>query len=251
MLRLTERWAEGFMAVHPGVVVEVEGGGSAAGIAALISGDADLASASRPLLAEEVASISAQTGTLGVSVRTARDALSVYLHPANPVRDLTLLQVKGLFSGRVGSWHKLGGVDQPIRLLVRPPNSGSHRLFQQLVLADEPFGQGAETLPTTEAIVNAVREDPTATGFGGLAWGPDLVHVSVDGQAPTRENIRNGRYPLARYLYLHAVAPPRGWPGRFVEYVLSPKGQAIIDEVGFVPLWDLDSRRTLSREPQG
>jgi len=237
MLVLAQRWAGAFMERNPGVVVTVEGGGSSTGIAALIAGRADVATGSRPLAPEEVRSLTQRSGTLGVSSRCARDAVSVYLNPSNPVRDLGLLQVKGIFSGRIGSWHKVGGREAPIHVIIRPPSSGTRRLFRSLVLDEEPFSTRATVLPTTTAIVDAVRADPDAVGFGGIAFGDDLVHVSIDGQAPTREGVRLGAYPLGRYLFLHAAAAPRGWTKRFIDFALGPEGQRIVDEVGFVPLW--------------
>jgi phosphate transport system substrate-binding protein len=248
MLRLAERWAVAFMDQNPGVVVNVEGGGTASGVQALIGGRADLATGSRPLLPEEVRELAARTSTVGVSIRCARDGLSVYLNPANPVRDLGLPSVKGIFSGRIGSWHKLGGPEAPIHVVIQPPNSGTHRFFRDLVLHEEPFSERAAVLPTTQAVVDAVRNDPHAIGFGGVAFGPDLVHCSIGGEPPTPENVRGDAYPLTRYLYLHAVRPPRGLAQRFVDFVLGAEGQSLVEEVGFVPLWE---RATLPRPPGG
>jgi phosphate transport system substrate-binding protein len=238
MLPLAERWAEAFMAANPGAAVHVEGGGSAAGIAALVAGRVDLATASRSFLPEEVRQLAARHGTVGLSARCARDGVSVYVNPANPVREISLPVLKSLFAGRVGSWRKLGGPEAPVRVLIRPPSSGTHRLFRDVVLHEEPYSSRAEALATTLEIVGAVREDPLAVGYGGMAFGIDLVHCTIDGEPPTPENVRSGAYPLSRYLYLHAVRPPRGLARSFVDFVLSHEGQRIVEDVGFVPLWD-------------
>jgi len=238
MLPLAERWAEAFMAANPGTTVHVEGGGSAAGIAALVAGRVDLATASRSFLPEEVRQLAARHGTVGLSARCARDGVSVYVNPANPVREISLPVLKSLFAGRVGSWRKLGGPEAPVRVLIRPPSSGTHRLFRDVVLHEEPYSSRAEVLATTPEIVAAVREDPLTVGYGGMAFGIDLVHCTIDGQPPTPENVRSGAYPLSRYLYLHAVRPPRGLAGRFVDFALSPHGQRLVADVGFVPLFD-------------
>jgi phosphate transport system substrate-binding protein len=243
MLPLAERWAAAFMTANPGTVVHVEGGGSGAGIAALVDGRVDLATGSRSLLPEEVRRIAARYGTVGISIRSARDGLSVYLNPENPVRELGLPQLKGLFSGRIGSWRKVGGPEAPVHVLIRPPNSGTHHLFRDLVLHEEPYSNRARALPTTQAIVDAVRADPLAVGFGGIAFGIDLVHCSIDGEPPTPENVRSGVYPLSRYLYLHAVRPPRGLAAGFVDFVLGPVGQRIVEDVGFVPLFETATLR--------
>jgi phosphate transport system substrate-binding protein len=239
MRPLAERWAAAFMLQNPGTIVHVEGGGTGAGIRALIDGHVELATGSRALLPEEVRDLAARHGTVGVSILGARDGLSIYLNPENPVRELALPSLKGIFSGRIGSWHKLGGPEVAIHVVIRPPASGSHRLFRDRVLHEEPFSERATVLATTEAIVDAVRRDPAAVGFGGMAFGNDLVHCPIDGEPPTPENVRSGVYPLTRYLYLHALRPPRGLARRFVEFVLGGEGQALVEDVGFVPLFDV------------
>jgi phosphate transport system substrate-binding protein len=238
MLNLTGRWSEAFMRRNPGVVIQVQGGGTGAGVAALLEGRADLGTGSRPLLPEEVQKLTERHDSLGVSFRCARDAVSVFLNPVNPVRDMSLPQLKGLFAGRIQSWREVGGTDAPVRILVRPPNSGTYQLFRELVLDEEPYAERATTLPTTAAVVDTVRKEPAAVGYGGIAFAPDLVHCAVGGQPPTPASVRNGSYPLARYLYLHSVRRPRGWPRRFIDFVFSDEGQRIVEEVGFVSLWE-------------
>ncbi|MEW6336607.1 MAG: phosphate ABC transporter substrate-binding protein [Acidobacteriota bacterium] len=246
MLLLVRRWAEEFMRGDPALVT-VEGGGTAAGIEALIAGSIDVCAASRPLAPEEVERLFKRTGSLGVRFLVARDALSVYVNPANPVRNLTLLQLKGVFTGRVGSWHKLGGVEAPIHVLLQPPNSGSARFFQNVALDGEPFAPRGATLPTTQAIVAAVEADPLAIGFGGLAYGASVTLLDLEGTGPGQ--IRSAAYPLSRYLYLYTVREPAGATRRLIDSVLTPAGQSIVEQVGFVPLWD-SQRERHPAEPQ-
>lgn len=238
MLTLARRWAEAFMRLHPGIVVHVQGGGTGAGVVALVDGRADLGTGSRPLLPSEVQRLNEKHASLGVSFRCARDGVSVYLNPANPVRDIDLPRLKELFAGRIVNWREVGGPDARVHILRRPPNSGTHQLFRELVLDEEDYAPEAVIVPTTAAVVDAVRHDPAAVGYGGLAFAPDLVHCAVGGHPPTAANVRNGSYPLARYLYLHSVRRPRGWPRRFVDFVFSDEGQRIVEEVGFVSLWE-------------
>lgn len=238
MLTLARRWAGAFMSRNPGIVVHVEGGGTGAGVVALVDGRADLATGSRPLLPTEVQRLNERHASLGVSFRCARDGVSVFLNPQNPVRDIDLPHLKELFAGRIVNWREVGGRDTGVQILRRPPNSGTHQLFRELVLAEEAYGEQATILPTTAAVVDAIRHDPAAVGYGGLAFAPDLVHCAVGGRPPTPVNVRNGSYPLARYLFLHAVRQPRGWPRRFIDFVFSDEGQRIVEEVGFVSLWE-------------
>jgi len=231
------RWAEEFMRLNPGVVVETSAGGSGRGIEGLIGGSLDIAAASRPMLPEEVRLLHDRQGVLGVGFRCARDAVSVYLSPANPVRELSLQQLRDLYAGRVRSWRELGGEDRPVELLGRPPVSGTHRLFRDLVLETDSFASTVYALPTTSAICDRVARSPGAIGYGGIAYGLDLVHARVDGVAPTPETVRSGAYPLARYLYLLTPRLPSGVVRRFVDWALGPGGQSVVAEVGYVPLW--------------
>lgn len=240
---LLRRWAEEFMRANPGVVVETSGGGSGRGIDLLIEGRLDVAAASRPLLPEEVRRLHERRGVLGVGYRCARDALSVYLHPANPVRELSLAQLRDVYAGRIRRWSELSGTDAAIELLGRPPASGSHRLFRDLVLETDAFDGSVVALPTTEAICRRVAEHPAAIGYGGIAYGEALVHARIDGVAPTPDSVRRGLYPLGRYLYLLTERPPSGVVRRFVDWSLAPEGQALVEEVGYVALWRTDPSR--------
>jgi phosphate transport system substrate-binding protein len=237
---LTRRWAEAFMARTQGVVVHVKGGGTGAGVEALIRGEIDLCAASRPLFPDEVRRMHERHQALGVSTRCARDALCVFVHPRNPVESLSLLQLKGIFTGRIGSWQRISGLDRSINLVVRQPNSGTYRLFQEFVLSEEPFGPRALTRQTNAAVVEAVSQDEAAIGYGGLAFGRNVATCAVEGVHPTPENVRSGAYPLGRYLSLVTVRPPRGLVKDFVDWVLGPEGQAIAREEGYVTLWDFE-----------
>jgi phosphate transport system substrate-binding protein len=237
MLLLTRRWAEEFMRREPGLVVSVRGGGTGSGVEDLVRGDVELCAASRPLFPDEVQQLYERHRTLGVSFRCARDALGVYVHPDNPVRNLSLDELTGIFTGRITTWQALGGLEAPIEVLVRQPNSGTYRLFQELVLSEEPFYASAATQPTTAAVVASVLADRSAIGYGGLAYGAGVALCRIDGVEPTPRNVRNGDYALARYLYLYTVRPPKGWTRRFVDWVLSSEGQRLVDEVGYVPLF--------------
>lgn len=237
MVPLVRAWAERFMQVDP-AVVEVAGGGSGTGPDLLARREIDVAASSRPLSAEEVERLFRRTGRLGVRFLVARDAVSVFVNAANPVRDVTRLQLKGIFTGRIGTWHKLGGADTPIQSVVRQPNSGTYRFFQDVVLDGEPFSERARTEPTTPAVVAAVEADPDAVGYGGLPYGSSVVMLRVDGIWPSAENVRNGTYPLSRYLLLVTVEPPRGAAKRFIDWVLGDDGQRTVTEIGFVSLFD-------------
>jgi phosphate transport system substrate-binding protein len=241
MLLLTSRWAEEFMRVHPRIAVYADGGGTETGIEALIEGETDLCAASRTLRAEEVRRLLQKRGSLGISVLTAKDALSVYLHPDNPVNSLTMEQITGLFTGEIRNWRDVGGADVPVTVISRQPNSGTFLFFEEHVLQGRPYSRGAETVASTDAVIRRVRELPGAVGYGGLPFGDDLSHVAVGGIKPTADNVRNGSYPISRYLYLYASRPLEGELKLFVDWVLSNAGQTVVRNVGYIPLWDVPS----------
>jgi ABC-type phosphate transport system substrate-binding protein len=125
MVILAQRWAEEYMKQHTGIAVYVEGGGSATGIEALIKGEIEICTASRPLQPGEVRRLAQQHRNIGIAFRVAKDGLSIYLHPDNPIRDLSLEQVKGIYTGRIKNWREVGGKDEPIVTFSRTPSSGT------------------------------------------------------------------------------------------------------------------------------
>lgn len=241
MLHLLEQWAQAFMATHSGIVVEVDGGGTGKGVRALIDGQVDLASASRPLKPKEAHRLFEKQGTLGYAVLTARDAITVYLHADNPVRNLTLAQLRGIFTGEIKSWNDVGGRDQAIAVKTRNSVSGTYVFFSEHVLEGDSFSRKARILPTTQAIVRAVDMDANAIGFAGAlpsaAQGKHKARpCRIEDVEPTAENVRNGTYPIARYLYLYTSIPPEGDVRQLVDWILGPEGQSLAAEIGYIPL---------------
>lgn len=249
MLRLAQRWAEEFMRSHSGTSIVVEGGGTEMGLRALLNGAADFTTASRPIPPETVSELAREYRTLGFSVLTARDALCFYTHMDNPVASLSTEQLAGIFSGRITHWSEVGGEPAPIRVLSRDPNSGTHAYLEEHLLRGRTITERAAVFPGTAAIVREVSRDVNAIGYGGLAYGENVYDLDVNGVPPFAENVRNGSYPVSRYLYLYAIRPPEGMKKRFVDWVLGKDGQRIVQDVGFVPLYDVGSSRLMSRPP--
>lgn len=239
MLILTRQWAARFMEGHDGISVEVEGGGSRSGIRALIDGHTDICATSRPVEPAEIRDLLEKRGSLGMSVLCAKDALSIYLHPRNRVRNLTLAQVGGILDGRIRDWAEVGGNRAGIRVYGRKPDSGTYAFLADHVLGGEAYRPDAIALDGTAQIVDAVLADSLALGYGGVAYGSGVFHCPVNGVAPTPAAVRDGTYPISRYLYLFTAEPPRGAAQVFIDWVLSREGQAVVAEVGYIPLWDL------------
>ena len=238
MLILTKRWAESYMTTHPGISIYPEGGGSATGIQALINGRVDICAASRPLTSDEVKPLTEKFGNIGISFLVAKDALSIYVNPDNPVKDITLKQAKEIFSGKIQNWKSVGGNDKPIKVFIRPQTSGTHLYFKEHILEGDEYGANAIPIPTTAAIVDSVLSNPNGIGYGGTAYGSKVVHCQINGINPSEENVHYDLYPLSRYLYFYTVKKPQGEVKRFIDWVISPQGQKIVREVGYISLWE-------------
>ena len=241
MVILAQRWAEGFMRKNAGATVQVSGGGSGTGIAALINGTTDLANASREMKDRERAQLQQQRGKAAHETRVALDALAVYVHESNPVESLTLEQLRKIYRGEVGNWNEVGGPDRRIVLYGRENNSGTYAYFKEHVLDEQDFAAATQTLPGTSAVINAVTRDEGGIGYGGIAYAEGIKALKLQGEEgepvePTMENATSGRYPLSRYLHVYSSGEPTGVAQRYLEYVLSEEGQAIIEGVGYYPL---------------
>jgi phosphate transport system substrate-binding protein len=242
MVILGQRWAERYMAAHPGQTVQVTGGGSGTGIAALINGTTDICQTSRPMKADETEQLTAKYGQAPVEIVVARDGLTVYVHESSPVNELTLSQVKAVYTGQIRNWKEIGGPDAPIIAYSRENNSGTYAYFKEHVLEDADFAADVQTLPGTAAVVNAVTQDANGMGYGGDAYakGVKMVALKRDEAAaavmPSDATIADGSYPLARPLYFYLRRAAAGELKAFIDYCLSAEGQAVVTEVGYFPV---------------
>ncbi len=237
---LMAKLAEEYMKKNPDISIYTEGGGTGSGIKSLIDGEIDICSASRPLKPTEVSQLAERYQRIGVSSIIAKDALSIYVHPSNPIKDLTLKQLKQIFTGEIIDWLTIGGWDQEIEVIIRPPNSGTYLYFKEHILEGEPYTEKAITLPTTQQIVDEVLNNSAAIGYGGIAYGPPETYCQVNGIPPSKENVRYDLYPISRYLYLYTIRKPQGIRQEFIDWVLSPEGQMIVKQTGYIPLWSLE-----------
>jgi len=241
MVILAQRWAEGFMAANAGMTLQVSGGGTGTGIAALINGTADLANASRPMKDRERAQVLERRGGEAHETRVALDALAVYVQAASPIQSLTIPQIRGIFRGQITNWNQVGGPDHEIILYSRENNSGTYAYFKEHVLEDMDFAANVQTLPGTAAVINAISRDPFGIGYGGIAYseGARAIRVAAEGGEPVEPNLANatsGAYPLSRFLYVYTAGAPTGIAQRYIDFVLSPAGQSIVEGVGYYPL---------------
>jgi phosphate transport system substrate-binding protein len=241
MVILGQRLAEEYMKANPGAVVQVNGGGSGTGIAALINGTVDLAQSSREMKADEKEQAAKARGSAVAEQPVALDGLAVFVHASNPLQSLTIPQIRDIFQGKTTNWSQLGGPNAPIVLYGRESSSGTYDYFREHVLARGDFAPAVQTLQGTAAIINAVGRDKNGIGYGGIAYAKDVRPLAVAAEggqpvAPSEATVADGTYPLARklYFYYSQNAPER--VTKFVQWSLTPEAQALVTRVGYFPL---------------
>ena len=248
IVNLALAWAERYQEIHPEVSLSVTGGGSGTGIAALINGTVDIANASRQIKPEEMAEAQAK-GIDPVEHVIARDAIAVILNPDNPVSQLTLQQISDIYSGKIANWSEVGGQDRPIVRLSRETNSGTHVYFLETVLRlgnkenKTLFSTDTLLLPSSEVIINEIRQNPNAIGYDGLGYVPkDLKVVAIarkpadDYILPSISSVNNDSYPISRDLYMYTAGQPQGAIAAYLDWILSVEAQQIVAKLGFVPV---------------
>jgi phosphate transport system substrate-binding protein len=241
MVILSQQWAEVYMKKNPGTVIQVTGGGSGVGLAALINGSTDIANSSRPIKSTELEKIKAKFGKNAIQIPCAKDGLSVFLNKGNKVSELTIAQIGAIFSGKITNWKQVGGDDAKIQLYGRESSSGTFEFFKEHVVQTD-FAATCQTLPGTAAIINAVKKDKYSIGYGGAAYAEGVKDCKVKkdanskGYLPTEANIKNKKYPIARYLFMYLTSKPTGETKKFIDWILSSEGQKIIAGVGYFPV---------------
>ncbi len=248
---LTTVWAEEFMKINPKVNISVSGPGSGVGIASLINGTTDIAQASREMKAKEYEQAKNQ-GVNPYEIQVATDALSVIVHPSNQVSELTIAQLSAIYTNEITSWKEVGGNDAPIVAIARDTNSGTHVFFKEHVVQMQgletqnkalEYGQDVLFLPSTEGGVTEVANNPNAIFYPGLGYLTDEVKPlaikrTADDPAvlPSVATALDGTYPVARPLLYYTNGQPAGVIKAFIDYCLSPEGQAKVTDAGYVPL---------------
>ncbi len=240
---LAQKCAEVYMGKNPGVKIQITGGGSGVGFAALQNRQTDLANASRPIKAKEIEACIRAFGKRPTEYKVAIDGLSVYVHKGNPIDELDLEQLGLIFTGKVRNWKEVGGPDRRITLYSRENSSGTYEFFKEHVLKGKDFAASAQTMPGTAAVLQAVAKDEGGIGYGGAAYGAGAKHLRIKKDAnssavePTEESIVNQQYPIWRYLYIYVnPALDKGDIAAYLKWIRSDAGQALVKEVGYFPL---------------
>ena len=242
MVVLGQRWAEDYMAKTPGATLQVTGGGSGTGISALINGTTDICQASRAMSAAEKNNLRDRYNTPGVEIPVARDGLSVYVNAGNTVKELSMEQLRLIFTGKITNWKDLGGKDAKIIVYSRENSSGTYVFFKEHVLKNADYTQRAQSMPGTAAVVNAVAKEKNSIGYGGAAYakGIKVLPIKKDDESPAISpdltHVQDGTYPLSRPLFFYTRNKAAGDIKAFIDWVLSPEGQTIVTKVGYFPV---------------
>jgi phosphate transport system substrate-binding protein len=248
---LSSVWAEEYMDAHPEVSIAVSGPGSGVGIANLIDGTTDICQASRKIKSSEI-DLAHEKGVDPYEIQVATDALSVVVHPDNPVSELTIEQLSDIYTNKVTNWKEVGGDDAPIVALSRDTNSGTHVFFKEQVVQmkglpteDESLEYGNQVLflPSTKEGVDEVAQNSNAIFYPGLGYVTDEVKAlgikETDEDIavlPSVETALDGTYPIARPLLYYTNGEPTGVIKDYIDYCLSAEGQEKVLDVGYVPL---------------
>jgi len=240
---LAQKWAEVYMGEHPEAKIQVTGGGSGTGFAALQNRTTDICNASRKIKSTEIAKCIEAFGKRPTEYKVALDGLSVYVNANNKINALTVDQLDLIFNGKVKNWKEVGGEDLPITVYSRENSSGTYEFFKEHVLKGKDFVASAETKPGTAAVLQAVAADPKGIGYGGAAYGAGAKHIAVKKEdsspavEPSQETVLNGTYPIWRYLYVYVnPALDKGDIAAYLKWIRGEAGQKLVKDVGYYPL---------------
>jgi phosphate transport system substrate-binding protein len=250
MVNVAQVWAEEYRKVAPEVEVEVSGGGSGVGLAALTKGAVDIANASRDIKPTEVEQAQKNTGKKPVAFTVGFDALAVYVHKDNPLSGITLEQLADIYAegGKTTRWSELGvtipGVsDDTIVRVSRQSSSGTYEFFREHALGNRDYRLGSRDLNGSKEVVELVGGTRTAIGYSGMGYATPAVKmlkvaakVGAPAVAPTVAGVHDGTYPMARSLHLYTLGEPQGAVKQYIDWILSDAGQKVVEESGYVPV---------------
>ena len=248
IVNLVQVWAERFVEQNQAANIGVTGGGSGTGFAALINNTCDIAMSSRKIEESEVEQ-AAKNNIYPQEFIVGLDGLIILVNKENPVNELTLEQLRGIFMKEIKNWKEVGGDDLEIVILSRESNSGTHMFFKERVLrrgnasAKDEFSVDSLLMPSSRAIFDEVYQNPHAVGYVGMGFSDNSIKVlkiAKDENSPYiypyPEHILSDKYPISRPLLLYTKQNPTGLIKDFIDFALSPQGQAIVLETNFVPI---------------
>lgn len=219
--------AEEYVVLNPESVIDIQGGGSSAGITAVQSHTADIGMSSRSL----------QDGEKGLwQIEIAKDGLVLIVNPKNQVENLTLDQISSIYTGEITQWSQVGGEEAKIHVIAREEGSGTRSAFIELVMGEEEITPKAIVQDSNGSVMQLVQGDPNAIGFISLGLVHDEIKaVHLDGVEATAENIMNESYALSRPFLFVTNDEPTGVTKDFIDFILSVEGQKLLSDEGLIP----------------
>jgi phosphate transport system substrate-binding protein len=250
MVNLAQAWAEEYRKVAPDVSVEVSGGGSGVGIAALAKGTIDIANASRNMKPEEIETAKKNTGKEPKEIIVGHDALAIYVHKDNPLNEITIDQIAQIYAegGTITKWADLGvqvpgTSDQDIVRVSRQSSSGTYEFLREHVLHNKDYKLGSRDMNGSKEVVELVSSTPTAIGYSGMGYAtPAVKMLKVKKTAgdpayePSVANTLAKTYPIARSLQVYTLGEPQGAVKKYIDWMMSDAGQKVVEATGYVPL---------------
>jgi phosphate transport system substrate-binding protein len=250
MVNLAQAWAEAYSKVAPDVDVEVSGGGSGVGIAALEKGTIDIADASRNMKPEEIETAKKNTGKTPKEFIVGYDALAIYVNKENPLNEITLDQIAQIYEegGSITKWSDLGvqipgTSDQTIVRVSRQSSSGTYEFLREHVLHNKDYRLGSRDMNGSKEVVELVSSTPTAIGYSGMGYAtPAVKMLKVKKSAgepayePSVANTLAKTYPIARSLQVYTLGEPQGAVKTYIDWMMSDAGQKVVEASGYVPL---------------
>jgi len=234
---IAKAFAEYYMGKHPEVNITVSESGSGNGAKSLINAACDVATMSRPMKNSEKKAAQ-DAGILPIEHIVAMDGIAVAVHPSNPLANLTIEQIRDIYTGKIKNWKELGGPDQPIVVISRDTNSGTYETFETMVLKGAKIAGNVEYVGSNGAIRQRVLSTPAAIGYVGLAFIEGVKALTVNGIEVTPETVTSKKYPVSRPLYMYTNGRPKQATPLcdFINLSATPEGKKIIEDTGFVPV---------------
>ena len=227
---------EAYMKANPGANISLSGGGSGEGIKGIIDGTADIGNSSREIKKTEVA-LAKSKGVGPKEIPVAIDAIVPVVHPRNPVKNLSTDQLSQIYQGKITNWKEVGGDNLEIVVISRDSSSGTFEAWGELILKGAKVSQRAQLQASNGAVVQAVSKNKYALGYIGLGYLDKTVKgLTVNGVAASEKTALSKEYPVSRFLYMYTNGEPKGETAKYIKFVLSPAGQALVKKEGFVPL---------------
>ena len=236
VLPIAQKAAEAFMKEHPDVSISISGGGSGNGIKAMIDNTTDVANSSRSIQPEEMEQAKAK-GANPVEFTIALDCIVPVVHMDNPLKNITMDQLKSMYKGEIKNWKEVGGPDKPIVIISRDTSSGTYEVWEEKVMKKERVFPGALLQASNGAIAQAVSKNPNAIGYIGVGYeNKDIKALTVEGIEGSKKTALDKTYPISRALFMYTRMAPAGDAKMFIDYVMSEKGQKLVEEAGFIPV---------------